>query len=544
MTGPYPWRSERLLDCVGIVVVAAAATLLLRPFQDAPFVDDWVYAWSVEHLLDTGRLEVLDFADNFHGVQTLWGLLLCLPFGFSFTALRVSTWLAALAGLCGLYLLLRELDVPRRDALLGTAALGLYPTFAMLGVTFMTDIPFLSLTILASLAMVRALREHRLGWLIVAAVCAALAGGVRVVGVVTPIAMLLSLVLGRDNWGRQRARWAVALVPMVLFVAMGFWWRSRTHHVADLTWLETSTSDRLANLVFALPLLPRMAVETFGMLAGTLGLALLPLAVACLPGRTVRWTLAMFGVMVAVLVACRAAGFGYILPLATGQMWAFNELGGTTTLVPGFGLPRVPALVSWAGLALGTVSLAVSSTAVVTRRGWKPGEAFLLWSMAGHCGLIALLWLIHDRYVLVLVPLAIAVVLSAGPRLNWRVATGALVALALVTGTGIADHLRYNGALWQAVDALRRTGVAERDINGGYMVNGWLQYAHADRAFHDGQGNVDVAWVNGADEPPYRIANAPQVGWTVLDTFDYERRIGPSGRIYVLQAETPAARSR
>jgi hypothetical protein len=33
---------------------------LLRPFQNLPFVDDWVYAWPVEHLLKSGELKILD----------------------------------------------------------------------------------------------------------------------------------------------------------------------------------------------------------------------------------------------------------------------------------------------------------------------------------------------------------------------------------------------------------------------------------------------------------------------------------------------------
>jgi hypothetical protein len=73
---------------------------------------------------------VLNYADNANVAQILWGSLFCLPFGFSFTALRVSTWLLAVGGLCGLYLLLRELEVSRRDAILGTATLGVYPVFA------------------------------------------------------------------------------------------------------------------------------------------------------------------------------------------------------------------------------------------------------------------------------------------------------------------------------------------------------------------------------------------------------------------------------
>ena len=40
------------------------------------------------------------------------------------------------------------------------------------------------------------------------------------------------------------------------------------------------------------------------------------------------------------------------------------------------------------------------------------------------------------------------------------------------------DHVRYNAALWGAVDRLLKRGVPASDLNGGYVVNGWLQYAH------------------------------------------------------------------
>ena len=111
----------------------------------------------------------------------------------------------------------------------------------------------------------------------------------------------------------------------------------------------------------------------------------------------------------------------------------------------------------------------------------------------------------------------------------------ALTILALVTCAGLKDHLRYNRALWQAVGALQRAGVPDRDINGGWMVNGWLQYAHPEHASRDTQGNIDVPWVNGSAQPPYMIANALSDGWETLERFDYERWLGPSGHIYVLK---------
>src|SRR5689334_10766744 len=83
--------------------------LILRPLQNVPYVDDWTYAWSVENLLNTGTLKVLDWSSSMAVAQALWGALFCLPAGFSFSALRLSTWVLSVFGIIGFYQLLMEL---------------------------------------------------------------------------------------------------------------------------------------------------------------------------------------------------------------------------------------------------------------------------------------------------------------------------------------------------------------------------------------------------------------------------------------------------
>jgi hypothetical protein len=83
-------------------LIWAAPAVLLHPFQNTPFIDDWVYSWSVQRLLEHGDLRVLDYSGNLNFVQILWGTLFCLPLGFSFTALRLSTWVCAAACLWGI----------------------------------------------------------------------------------------------------------------------------------------------------------------------------------------------------------------------------------------------------------------------------------------------------------------------------------------------------------------------------------------------------------------------------------------------------------
>src|SRR5947207_14797015 len=84
-----------------LLFVYSFAALLTCPFANLPFHDDWTYAWSVEHLLNTSELRILDWSVHYPFTQILWGRLFSLPFGFAFTALRASTavlaWLGALA---------------------------------------------------------------------------------------------------------------------------------------------------------------------------------------------------------------------------------------------------------------------------------------------------------------------------------------------------------------------------------------------------------------------------------------------------------------
>jgi hypothetical protein len=77
------WRGQ-LPDLALVGLISALPLVALRPLQNAPFIDDWAYAWSVEHLRRTGELRILGWAVSQNVAQVLWGALFCAPFGFSF----------------------------------------------------------------------------------------------------------------------------------------------------------------------------------------------------------------------------------------------------------------------------------------------------------------------------------------------------------------------------------------------------------------------------------------------------------------------------
>src|SRR5690349_20315443 len=189
--------------------------VLLRPFQDTPFIDDWTYAWSVEHLLRTGQLKILDWSVSVNVVHVLWGALFCVPFGFSFTALRVSTWVASLLALVGLYALMREVGARRTDVLLGVGVVAFYPVYFILSFSFMTDVPFVALMVWSFAMLARAIVRGSGEALVAAVVLACLATAVRPVGVLLSGAFLLAPWPRATGWRRPASRLAAAAAPVL-----------------------------------------------------------------------------------------------------------------------------------------------------------------------------------------------------------------------------------------------------------------------------------------------------------------------------------------
>jgi hypothetical protein len=95
-----------------------------------PIEDDLTYPWSVEQQLKTGELRIPDWSAHYPLAQILWGAaLFCLPFGFSFFALWVSTVVLAWLGALAFYATLQGLGRPRPDSLIATFLLLANPVF-------------------------------------------------------------------------------------------------------------------------------------------------------------------------------------------------------------------------------------------------------------------------------------------------------------------------------------------------------------------------------------------------------------------------------
>src|ERR1041384_2303938 len=90
-----------LISCLWLLLA-----IIINSYGEFPYNDDWAYAQSVKALVETGTFFMSGWTSVNLLTQIGWGALFCLPFGFSFTALRISTLAAGLLGLWGTYRLI------------------------------------------------------------------------------------------------------------------------------------------------------------------------------------------------------------------------------------------------------------------------------------------------------------------------------------------------------------------------------------------------------------------------------------------------------
>src|SRR6266850_6812147 len=96
-------RSDWLVDFVAIAFLWSVAVVIVNPIGNFPLNDDWAMATTVKRLVEDGIYRPSGWTGMPLITQTLWGALFCIPFGFSFTALRFSTLAISLTGVFGTY---------------------------------------------------------------------------------------------------------------------------------------------------------------------------------------------------------------------------------------------------------------------------------------------------------------------------------------------------------------------------------------------------------------------------------------------------------
>jgi Dolichyl-phosphate-mannose-protein mannosyltransferase len=157
--------------------------LAIWPVVEMGVMDDWSYIRTAQTLARTGHIVYNGWATAMLGWQLYLGALFARLFGSSFTSVRLSTLLIAMATAFLTHRTLVRAGIREWNATLGTLALVLSPLFLCLTFTFMTDIAGLFCIVLCLYACLRALQattdRSAMAWICFAALSNAIGGTVR-----------------------------------------------------------------------------------------------------------------------------------------------------------------------------------------------------------------------------------------------------------------------------------------------------------------------------------------------------------------------------
>ena len=176
----FPTARRNALLCS---LATAVCILLVYPFADAPFGDDFSYTRTALDFARTGHFIYNGWATAMLGWQIPWGAAFIKLFGFSFDVVRLSTLPVAAFSVYLFHQILVRFGVGARDAILGCLTLGLSPLSFILSTTYMSDVPgvfaILLCLYMCQRAVVARLDRTAVLWLVFAGLLNIIGGTVR-----------------------------------------------------------------------------------------------------------------------------------------------------------------------------------------------------------------------------------------------------------------------------------------------------------------------------------------------------------------------------
>ena len=496
---------------------------------------------TVEVLLRDRAVRFTDWQGATLVAQVFWGALFCLPAGFSFTALRISTLTLGLVGVIAMYYLLRHLGAGRRIASFGAAVFGFNPFYVLLSHSFMTDVPFLALLVLVLLLLMRGIDlGHRIE-LCLGLFLACVSVFIRQIGLMVPLSILFTYPL-RRGFGRG---WVlVGVLPMVISAGLLWCFEHYLDLIGEMPGGYIIKSDGVKNF-FADLAHGHLSAFKFSLrisFSAIMYVGLFSLPFLLLIGRPVlsrlsrlrRGSLWLLIVGVTAGVTAFLTVRGWLMPLVGNQLANF----GMGLREPHRGeLPGLPRRF-WVGI---TALTALGATLLVMILGRLAWESWLTWSAASrrepwfwqvcflllvgvfNLGLIAFGYgTVFDRYLLVFLPLVLGLIVAlgrgqlavSGPALEWL--SGLVMAVYLVFGVAAThDYLEWNRVNWTAAAELHeRSGVAKDKINGGFEYNNLLESRKHFRGVWRHRPGVQN-YIDGSSRP-YLLSFEPVPSYEVI----------------------------
>lgn len=547
-----------------------ACALVVSPRAEFPLNDDWLYAKMAQNTLDARAYVAHPFVAANATLHAIWGALVIAVFGFSYTALRVSTFVVTFLAVWLTCRGAREAGATKPTAFLAGLVVFVNPIVVNLTYTYMSDMMFLAMLAGATWGYLRALRTGRSSDLAIGSAFSAAAMLVRQMGVLPPavfvIAWTLTFVRAKRLPNLTQA--AGFAVPLVVGVVLYEWGQYTSGGI--YTWPNAWENAPIPIIVLQVGRYIFASCIYFG-------LFLLPCTLAYavwLVRHRHAWTWMRTYWSGLLLIWLLMFGCGFLLmrrpapmPLLTNILRNFGvgplTLHDTTHLYPGWGPVRLSPAFWWAVTAVAMLSATVLivefAVRLVIPSLKPPGKIdrpavnirnaqhlFLIGSATAHLLALQNPWItvLFDRYLLPsFAPLAIlGAVLLTRIRARHVLPAAAIVCAPYFAFSLVAlqDYFAWNRARWEAVEILRTEyGAADDQIEGGYEFNG----AFTSDRYMDVNETADFlefgpyGW--WTFDPQYAISFLPREGYEWVRDVPYFSWLGMEERqLNILQRVT------
>jgi hypothetical protein len=552
-------KSPAVLGICLVIFIWLASLCAVHPLGNFPLNDDWSFGQAVRILIEKHDFRPSGWTAMPLITNVLWGGLFCVPSGFSFTALRVSTLVAALAGMLGVYWLMKQSRASDWLALMAALLLGFNPVYYSLSCSFMTDVPFATLTIFAGIFLLRNLRNGADRDLFIGAAFVLFATLSRQLALAVPLAFAIASAL---KHGFNRSKLWRACFPAALGASALILFQ---HWMASTGRLSAMYAEKSGELTQALtnPLhtLPEFAHNLYVCLL-YLGLFLSPIlfyVLAAVWQTQPKKTKLLFAASLwIVLLACYGyKSRGLYMPLSSNIL--DNSGIGPVTLrdaaILQINLLHELPPTFWKAVTLISV---LGAVALITLAGVILSNVLRKWrakAMDDHdtaaifnlfCAAIYLAPLLvttfFDRYLIVAIPFLAAAVVAACPplpKLNLKIfapATAILAGLMLYAVCGTHDYLAWNTARWTATNNLMANDhVKPEEMDGGFEFNALYFFnPHYDLL------KTDKSWW-WVQNDTYMISFGPVPGYSALKEYSYTRWLPPGQGAVIASKKTESA---
>lgn len=247
--------------------IACAATLLvcyfvIRPYAEIGLIDDWSYVKAAQKLAETGHITYGGAETPMLGWQLYFGALLIKLFGFSFTAVRFSTVIEAMAMAFLLERTCVRAGLNTWNATLATLTFVLSPLFFPLAFTFMTDVSGVLCVVLCLYMCLRAIEAKSeraaMVWISLAALANAVDGTARQNAWLAVLVMVPSTLWLLRRWRRVLVAGCISWVVAVGIVVAATRWFARQPYTVSVSPIPDTIDLK------SLKILLRISLDSFG----------------------------------------------------------------------------------------------------------------------------------------------------------------------------------------------------------------------------------------------------------------------------------------